>query len=94
MEPVLPLVLMGVGALVLAAFLLVVPLVQVTRRARSWRGVSGLWLAGWGFLLLGLGLVFAHRGWGNAVLPGIVLAVAGHLVQLRWAAAPARRKGG
>jgi len=43
----------------------------------------GLWVAGWGFLLMGVGTHFAYRGWGVLVVAGVLVTVAGHLIQRR-----------
>jgi hypothetical protein len=83
MTPAGPLLLIGAGFLVMAFLLLVAPIVLVASRRKPWREVDGLWVAGWGFLLVGLGIVFSHRGWGGLVLPGVVAAAIGHVVQKR-----------
>ena len=77
--------MMGFGVLLLAA-----PVIQVLRAVHPWRSVLGLWIAGWGFLLVGVGLGFADRGWGSAVLPGIVTVVVGHFIQ-SWVSRSSRR---
>ena len=78
-----PLALIGVAFAVFAIVLLVIPPYLVGKKARSWRSVLGLWIAGWGFLLIGLGTYFAHRGWGNLAVFGVVVSGAGHLLQRR-----------
>lgn len=83
MTPGGPLLFIGGGFLLMAALLLVAPIVVVWRRGKPWREVDGLWVAGWGFLLVGLGIVFAQRGWGGLVLPGVITAAIGHVVQRR-----------
>ena len=83
MSPPAPLALMGAAFAAFALVLLVTPPILVVRKARPWRGVVGLWVAGWGFLLMGLGIYFAHRGWGNLVMLGVVVAGVGHLLQFR-----------
>ena len=72
-----------VGTLAFAALLLSVPLIQVATSVRPWRGVLGLWVAGWGFLLIGIGLLFADRGWGGVVVFGVATAGVGHFLQSR-----------
>lgn len=67
----------------LALLLLTVPPLLVAKRKQPWRGVVGLWVAGWGFLLIAAGAGFAHRGWGNLAVAGIVLSGVGHVVQSR-----------
>ena len=72
-----------IGTLVFAAFLLSLPLFQVATKAQPWRGVVGLWVSGWGFLLIGVGLYFADRGFGGVVILGIAAAGVGHFLQSR-----------
>ena len=83
MSPSQPLALVGVGFAIFAAVLLLVPPYLVSRKARTWHGVLGLWIAGCGFLCIALGTYFAHRGWGNLVVFGVVVSGAGHLLQRR-----------
>ena len=78
-----PLTLIGTGFLVLALLLLAVPVILVARKLRPWRGVVGLWVAGWGFLLVGVGIGYVGRGWGGLVVPGVALATVGHFMQWR-----------
>jgi hypothetical protein len=72
-----------IGTLVFAAFLLSLPLIQVAKKAQPWRGVVGLWVSGWGFLLIGVGLYFADRGFGGVVLLGVATAGVGQFLQAR-----------
>lgn len=74
---------MGAAFVLFALVLLVTPPVLVAKGARPWRSVLGLWVAGWGFLLIGVGTYFAGQGWGNLVIAGVVLSGVGHLIQLR-----------
>lgn len=74
---------MGAAFAVFALILLVVPLVLVAKKRRPWRGVAGLWIAGWGFLLVGAGTYFAYRGWGGVVILGVAVSVVGHVIQRR-----------
>ncbi len=83
MEPVSILTRFGWAALLFGAVLVVAPCVQVARDVHPAKRVVGLWVAGSGFLLLGLGLAFPHYGLAPAVLPGIVLTVVGHVWQRR-----------
>jgi len=78
-----PLGFVGLGFVAFAAVLLAVPVVLVVKKARPWRDVAGLWVAGWGFLLIGLGTWFAQRGWAGVVVPGVVVTTVGHLMQRR-----------
>jgi hypothetical protein len=55
----------------------------VVRKIKTWRDVSGLWIAGIGFLLIGLGTVRAEQGWGSLVVPGVIVTTVGHLMQRR-----------
>jgi hypothetical protein len=71
------------GTLILAALLLSLPVIQVAKSAQPWRGVIGLWVSGWGFLLIGVGLHFADRGYGGVVLLGVATAGVGHFLQSR-----------
>lgn len=73
----------GTGFLVFAALLLSAPLVLVAKRLRPWRSVVGLWVAGWGFLLIGAGTRWAELGWSGLVVPGVIVTTAGHLLQSR-----------
>ena len=72
-----------IGTLVFAAFLLSLPVIQVAMKARPWRSVVGLWVSGWGFLLIGVGLHFANRGFGGVVVFGVATAGVGHFLQSR-----------
>ena len=79
------------AALAFGAFalvLLVAPAALVAK-GRPWGSVAGLWIAGWGFLLIALGTRFATEGWGSWVVPGVIVTTAGHLIQSR-----AAKKGG
>lgn len=67
----------------MAALLLVAPIALVVKGGKRWREVDGLWVSGWGFLLVGLGIVLADRGWGGLVLPGVITSVVGQVVQKR-----------
>ena len=71
------------GTLVFAALLLSFPVIQVAKSAQPWRGVIGLWVSGWGFLLIGVGLHFADRGYGGVVLLGVATAGVGQFLQSR-----------
>jgi hypothetical protein len=51
--------------------------------------VIGLWVSGWGFLLIGVGLHFADRGFGGVVVIGIATAGVGHFLKSR----NSRRRG-
>lgn len=82
-SPSTPLALLGAAFAVFSGVLLAIPPYLVRKGARPWRDVFGLWVAGWGFLLIGLGTFFAHRGWGGVVVVGVVVSGAGHLLQLR-----------
>jgi hypothetical protein len=84
--------LFGTGALIFAALLLALPIVQVARGGRSIRAVSGLLVAGCGFLLVGFGFVFADHGFGGLVLPGIIVTAVGHFWQQRVAGTGSRGK--
>lgn len=83
-----PLHWVGLAFGVFALLLLVVPVALVVKGAR-WNGVVGLWIAGWGFLLIAMGTRFAAEGWGAWVVPGVIVTTAGHLIQSR-----AAKKGG
>ena len=83
MTQIQPLSFIGTGFLVFALVLLAVPMLLVGKKAKPWRDVTGLWIAGWGFLLIGLGTLFAHRGWAGLVVPGVVVTTVGHLMQRR-----------
>lgn len=83
MDPVSPLSLIAAGFTVFAVVLLLAPVVLVAKKIRKWRGVMGLWIAGWGFLLIGVGTHLADRGWGSLAVAGVVVATAGHLLQRR-----------
>lgn len=56
------------------------------------RAVLGLWIAGWGFLFIALGLVFAQNGYADLIVLGALATIVGHLVQ-RFQAANASRGG-
>jgi len=71
----------GLGMLGFGVLLLAVPVIQVLRTVHPWRSLIGLWVAGVGFIMIGAGLAFADRGWGSAVLPGVIVTVVGHFVQ-------------
>jgi hypothetical protein len=75
--------LLIIGTLVFATLLLSLPLIQVAMKARPWRGVIGLWVSGWGFLLIGVGLHYADRGFGGVVILGVATAGVGHFLQAR-----------
>ena len=72
-----------IGTLVFAALLLFLPVIQVAMKARPWRSVVGLWVSGWGFLLIGVGLHFANRGFGGVVVFGVAIAGVGQFLQSR-----------
>jgi hypothetical protein len=78
-----PLVFVGGGFLVFAVILLVTPLLLVAKGKKPWPEVSGLWIAGWGFLLMGAGTAMAEQGWGTLVVPGVIVTAVGQLVQRR-----------
>ena len=78
-----PIVFIGMGFMAFALVLLVVPGVMVLKKVKPWKDVSGLWIAGCGFALIGVGTVFAHRGLGALVIPGVIVTTAGHLMQRR-----------
>jgi hypothetical protein len=71
------------GTLVFATLLLTLPLIQVAMKARPWRSVIGLWVSGWGFLLIGVGLQYADNGFGGVVILGVATAGVGHFLQGR-----------
>lgn len=83
MGPSRPLTLIAVGFALFAVVLLIAPAVLVAKKARTWRSVMGLWTAGSGFLLIGVGTHFAYLGWGNLVVAGVLVTVAGHVMQRR-----------
>jgi hypothetical protein len=83
LSPSKPLSLLGAGFAVFALILLVAPPILVAKKARSWHGVVGLWVAGWGFLLIGIGTYFAYRGWSNLVVVGVLVSGVGYLLQRR-----------
>lgn len=85
MESTPLLAFVGTGFIVFSALLLVVPVVLVARKLRPWRSVSGLWIAGWGFLLIGVGTRLADQGLGTLVVPGVIVTTVGHLLQRRFA---------
>jgi len=75
--------ILGLVFIVFAAVLLVVPVVLAARELQPWQRVFGLWIAGWGFLLMGLGTRMAEQGWGGLVVPGVIVTTVGHLLQRR-----------
>ena len=83
MNPSRPLTLVAIAFAVFGVVLLVSPVLMVVKKARPWKSVMGLFIAGWGFMLLGAGTHFAYRGWGNLVVLGVLVTTAGHLVQSR-----------
>lgn len=78
-----PIMFIGMGFMAFALALLVVPVVMVVKKVKPWRDVAGLWIAGWGFVLMGVGTVFADRGLGGLVIPGVIVTTVGHLMQRR-----------
>jgi hypothetical protein len=78
-----PLTFIGLGFMAFAMVLLVVPVVMIVKKVKPWRSVSGLWIAGWGFALIGVGTVFADSGLGALVVPGVIVTTVGHLMQRR-----------
>jgi len=78
-----PLAFVGAGFLLFGVILLVVPAMLVVRKVKPWGDVSGLWIAGVGFLLIGLGTLLAEQGWGGIVVPGVIVTTVGHLMQRR-----------
>ena len=84
MEPGQLFRLLIIGTLAFAALLLSLPVIQVAMSARPWRHVIGLWVSGWGFLLIGVGLFFADRGFGGVVVIGVATAGVGHFLQARY----------
>ena len=74
---------LGYGALVFGLLVLGAPALQVLRGRKKWSAVVGLCIAGTGFILIGVGLLLAARGFASAVLPGILLTAVGHFVQQR-----------
>jgi hypothetical protein len=83
MTPLRPLTFVAIAFAIFGSILLVSPVLMVLKRARAWDGVVGLFIAGWGFMLLGAGTYFADRGWGNLVVLGVLVTTAGHLIQGR-----------
>jgi hypothetical protein len=75
--------LIALGFALFGVVLLIVPVWLLTTKARMWREVVGLWIAGWGFLLIAVGSYFAPRGFGGLVGLGVLVAVAGHVIQGR-----------
>lgn len=61
--------------------LIAVPLGLVARTKRPVREVSGLLLSGCGFLLLAAGVYYLERGAGPLVVIGVMVSVAGNLLQ-------------
>ena len=78
-----PLGFIGAGFILFAVVLLVVPLLLVVKKTKPWGDVAGLWVAGWGFLLIGVGTWYAQQGWGGVVVPGVIVTTVGHLMQRR-----------
>lgn len=74
---------LGYGALAFGLLVLGAPVLQVVRGRQRLSAVIGLCIAGTGFILIGVGLVLSARGFGSAVLPGILLTAIGHFVQQR-----------
>ncbi|MFH1763736.1 MAG: hypothetical protein ABIF09_06040 [Gemmatimonadota bacterium] len=83
MEPGYIFRLLIIGTLAFSALLLSVPIIQVAK-SRPWRDVVGLWVAGWGFLLIAVGLFFADQGLGGVVVIGVATAAVGHFLQSRY----------
>ncbi|HKJ03415.1 MAG TPA: hypothetical protein VJ997_13200 [Longimicrobiales bacterium] len=78
-----PLGFVALGFIIFSLVLLAVPIILVAKKTKPWRDVAGLWIAGWGFLLIGLGTWFARAGWAGVVVPGVVVTTVGHLMQRR-----------
>jgi len=74
---------LGYGALAFGLLVLGAPVLQVFRGRQRWSAIIGLCIAGSGFILIGVGLVLSARGFGSAVLPGILFTAVGHFVQQR-----------
>jgi len=77
--------LLGVIAALFAAALIVLPGVRISQGRLTARRAAGLWISGFGFLLLAL----AAFGVGGArtrafLLLGIVATVFGNMAQRRW----------
>ena len=83
MEPTDIFDILIIGAFGFAGLLLTIPIIQVARSAMPWKAVTGLWVSGWGFLLIGFGLIFAAQGFGGLVIIGVAVAAIGHFVQSR-----------
>jgi len=81
--PTQPLSLIGAGFIAFAVILVVVPLLLVAKKTKPWSAVAGLFVAGWGFLLIGAGTWLAPQGWGGLVVPGVIVTTVGHLMQRR-----------
>lgn len=76
----------GFGFILFAGVLLAVPVALVLKRVQPWKGVIGLWVAGWGFLLIGLGVRWLDQGGGGFLVPGVIVTTVGHIIQRRFAA--------
>lgn len=81
MTPSRPLSLVALAFALFGVVLLVTPLVLVMKKIQTWPRVQGLWISGWGFLLIGAGTHFAYRGWSSLVVLGVLVTGAGHLMQ-------------
>ncbi len=87
-NPSAPLAVMGAAFGLFGLILLVIPPMLVAKKRRPWSGVIGLWVAGWGFLMVGVGTYFAYRGWGDLVILGVAVSVVGHVIQRRATGGP------
>ena len=74
---------LSVFTLVLAAPLLIVPVAHAATGREPFKRRAGLWIAGLGFLSMGLGLIDVGGGRGNLIITGAVVTVVGHLIQVR-----------
>lgn len=83
MSPSRPLTLLALAFAFFAVVLLLAPLALVGRGAQPWHRVRGLFISGWGFLIVAAGTHFAYLGWGNLVIIGVLLAGAGQWIQSR-----------
>jgi multidrug transporter EmrE-like cation transporter len=74
--------LLGTIAALFAALLLVLPALRVAQQRLALRHAVGLWISGAGFLMLALAALVLRGGTIRiALLTGIVLAVAGNIMQ-------------
>ena len=76
--------LLGTLAAVFAVALLTLPTVRVAQGRLSPANAAGLWLSGFGFLLLALAAFVLPGDMASvAVLAGVAAAIAGNIVQRR-----------